>query len=88
MTSEHDDPAPHTHAQLRARLHVVARELNDAIDKGKLREIRKVVDRSHEIVWQAIKELESSPTPNQPLFDDAMALFMDIRWGQRTTKFL
>jgi hypothetical protein len=74
--------------QLRERLQAVAREYNEAIEKGKAREARKVAERSHDTVWQAIKEIESAPAVDQQLLDDAMALFMDVRWGQRTTKFL
>ena len=57
--------SPHDQAQLPERLQAVAREFNEAINKGKLRETRKVAERSHQIVWQAIKELESSLTPNR-----------------------
>ncbi|MEM5440435.1 hypothetical protein [Paraburkholderia diazotrophica] len=56
------------------------RNNDDAIDKGKVRELRKVVERSHDIVWQAIKEIESAPVTDPQLLDDATSLFMDIRW--------
>ena len=73
---------------MREHLQAVAKEYNDAIDQGKVRELRKVAERSHDIVWQAIKEIESAPVTDQQLLDDATSLLMDIRWGQRTTKFV
>ncbi|MBP0596265.1 hypothetical protein J8I87_43100 [Paraburkholderia sp. LEh10] len=73
---------------MREHLQAVAKEYNDAIDKGKVRELRKLAERSHDIVWQAIKEIESTPVTDPQLLDDATGLFMDIRWGQGTTKFV
>ncbi|RXV64401.1 hypothetical protein D1006_39185 [Burkholderia stabilis] len=74
--------------QIRERLQAVAKEYNEAIDKGKVRELRKVAERSHDTVLREIKEIESAPVTDQQLLDEAMSLFIDIRWGQRTTKFV
>ncbi|WP_429322583.1 hypothetical protein [Paraburkholderia sp. GAS448] len=74
--------------ELRERLQAVAREYNEAIAKGKKREAHEVANRSHGIVWDAIKEINSQPVIEQSLLDEAEALLMDIRWGQATKRFV
>lgn len=74
--------------EMRERLAGIARKYNEAIESGKKREAQKVATRSHNEVWQAIQEIESQPTVDRSLLADTEALLMDIRWGQRTERFL
>ncbi|WP_257806837.1 hypothetical protein [Burkholderia glumae] len=73
--------------ELRERLNAVAKEYNEAIDKGKKRAAHEVAKRTHDAVCSAIKEIESSPSVDGALLNEAEALLMDIRWGQKTSRF-
>ncbi|MBN9116446.1 MAG: hypothetical protein J0I36_14545 [Pandoraea sp.] len=74
--------------EIRERLHEAATEFNAAIAAGKVRPLQKVAERVHQVVASAVKEIEAQQPVDEALLDDAMALFMDIRWGQPTKKFV
>ncbi|MEM5388342.1 hypothetical protein VSR68_32960 [Paraburkholderia phymatum] len=74
--------------EIREQLLALAKEYNEAVATGKVRATRKVVERSHQVVFEAINKIASEPTVDQQLLDDAEALLMDIRWGQMTTRFV
>ena len=72
----------------RERLKEAAAELNACIAAGKIRATQKVVQRLHGSVWDVVKEIQSQQPVDEPLLADAMELFMDIRFGRQTTKFV